>query len=272
MSGLYSSRPRYWIIFILAVFGLGAPASAKTYAGVSYGPALIDVHAPAGAASAPVIVFVHGGAWASRSRSWIGQKARFFNDLGYVFASIDHTLYPIANVGKQADEVAAAINWLSANAASYGGDPTRIGLIGHSSGAHLGALAVLSKRTRHVAALALIDSGAFDLPYLAKINGGFLPILYALPFADRNRWHEWSPVSYAPNGSHPPTLIAWSGTPNQKRISKRFAHTLRQYGTKVVLFAGPAYSHDGINNRIASAGDPISEAVKRFLSTHLPVR
>ena len=58
----------------------------------------------------------------------------------------DHTLYPDARCEQMAHEVAAALSWTLDHIALYGGDPKRVFIGGHSSGAHLVTLAVADPR------------------------------------------------------------------------------------------------------------------------------
>jgi BD-FAE len=106
-------------------------ASAKT---MSYGPGKLDVYSPGGS-GAPVIVYIHGGAWKAGNKGQVGAMPDYFNKRGYVFVSVGYSLG--SNVGQQADQVGQAINWVRANAASFGGDGGRIAVMGHSAGCHL---------------------------------------------------------------------------------------------------------------------------------------
>ena len=93
------------------------------------------------------MVVIHGGGFSSGSRLDFAGTARAYARLGYAAASIDYRLRPDTNPG--APDLAAALDaiddgmesvrWLKANAATYGIDPTRIGLNGSSAG---GAIAL----------------------------------------------------------------------------------------------------------------------------------
>ena len=61
-----------------------------------------------------------------------------------------------------AEQVRRAIVWVRENAASFGGDPERLYLSGHSSGAHLAA-AALTMLPRGTVQGALLVSGMYDL-------------------------------------------------------------------------------------------------------------
>src|SRR5207244_8959458 len=68
-----------------------------------------------------------------------------------------------------ADQVRRAVAWVYKNAASFGGDPSRLYLSGHSSGAHLGGVVVTTDWRRDfglpadIIKGALLVSGMYDL-------------------------------------------------------------------------------------------------------------
>ena len=70
-----------------------------------------------GCQQVPVVVYVHGGGWRTGDKARVGDKATFFNDLGYVFVSVNYRLSdPPRSPGRpvhpaHADDVGAAIAW-----------------------------------------------------------------------------------------------------------------------------------------------------------------
>lgn len=251
---------------LLGLPSLPSPAFAATTKGISYGPNQLDIYAPDNAANAPVILYIHGGAWRAGSRGSVGSKPAYFNAKGYVFVSAGYTLFPRADAEAQAMQVARAFRWVSANIGKYGGNPSRIAMMGHSAGCHLTALAVLSGAATP-RSVVFNDTGAYDLAYLAEINGGRLPSLYSA-LGRKEKWTRWSPINYVSNRSQPPSLVMWSGGRDRDRISKRFADALSRYGS-VTRFDGRRYSHISIDSAIGRAGDSATNAVDRFLASTL---
>ncbi len=237
----------------------------------NYGPNKLDWYpAKSSSGNSPIVIFVHGGAWALGDRSQVHSKPEHFTASGYHFASVSYTLFPAANAQTQALQVGAAVNWVHANAARLGGDPGRIALIGHSAGCHLSALATLTGAAPPVRALVCNDTRAYDLPYLAKTSGGRLPLLYKAPFTRRSMWPAWSPISYTGLKAHPPTLVAWSSGSRRDRISRRFANALESDGVEVHRYDGKhQYNHISINQRMGSEKSKLTRAVDEFLNNTL---
>ena len=114
---------------------LGPP---KRYA---YGPSAIeglDVYATA-RPNSPVNVFIHGGAWRGGMAKDFAYPAELFVNAGahYVVLDFINVLQAGGSLLPMAEQVRRGIAWLRRNAQSFGGDPERIYLSGHSSGAHL---------------------------------------------------------------------------------------------------------------------------------------
>lgn len=87
-----------------------------------------------------VIVFIHGGSWNSGKKDTYWFLARAFARKGKVAVMINYPLSPDAKYQEMASDCAKALMWVKQNIATYGGNPDRIFVMGHSAGAHLAAL------------------------------------------------------------------------------------------------------------------------------------
>ncbi|MDD5265172.1 MAG: alpha/beta hydrolase [Candidatus Bipolaricaulis sp.] len=105
--------------------------------GISLALDLVLPDAPS-ARPAPVVVYIHGGAWISGDKD----PSRASEVLGprYAVASVNYRLAQQAPFPAQIHDCKAAVRWLRAHAAIYGIDPHRIGAWGPSAGGHLAAL------------------------------------------------------------------------------------------------------------------------------------
>lgn len=102
-----------------------------------------------GAASRPLVVFVHGGGWRNGDKnSGRARVARFVTSGKYVGATIGYRLSSEATWPAQVHDCKAAIRWLRANADKYGIDNERIAVMGTSAGGHLVAMLGVSQRVR----------------------------------------------------------------------------------------------------------------------------
>src|SRR5437868_5661795 len=61
---------------------------------------------PAARPGAPLVVFIHGGAWSMGDMAMAGHMAAHFHARAYAFASVDYRLVPDANPQQQAEDVA----------------------------------------------------------------------------------------------------------------------------------------------------------------------
>ncbi|GIJ73377.1 lipase [Virgisporangium ochraceum] len=155
----------------------------------------------------PVVVYVHGGGWHEGDRGagmhpWLNPLLAAH---GFVTASVTYRLSGDAHWPAPLDDVMAAVCWLRAHVDTHGGDPDRIGLWGHSAGAHLAALTAL-RLPGHVRAVAL-SACPSDLRDERPGTGNEVDRLIG-PAADRpGALVDASPVCHA-HPAAPPFLIA----------------------------------------------------------------
>ena len=134
----------------------------------------LDIYAPPGGSTrAPVLVFVHGGSWATGSKNGYGWAARALAARGYLAILPDYRLVPEGRYPAFVEDVALAIAWAHANASEFGGDPDRLAVAGHSAGAYNGLQAVLAPEFLQAAGTdpAVVDA-------LVNLSGptDFLPL------------------------------------------------------------------------------------------------
>ncbi len=95
----------------------------------------LDIYAPPGLRDAPVMVYVHGGAWVAGNKRAVHAKPAHFNGLGMVFVSVDYRLAPRVRVEDQLEDIDRTLGWIARNIARFGGNNREIWLMGHSAGA-----------------------------------------------------------------------------------------------------------------------------------------
>jgi acetyl esterase/lipase len=112
-------------------------------------PLVLDVWRARGVSEGalrPAIVKVHGGGWNHGSRGNGAKWTEFFTALGYDVFDVDYRLPPPERWRDEVADVKCAVGWVSANAAKYSVDPSRISLMGYSAGANLAMLAAFSMK------------------------------------------------------------------------------------------------------------------------------
>lgn len=121
----------------------------------------LDIY-PASAAEAPVLVFLHGGDWRALSRHDSGFAAPAYVQAGATLVVPDFTLVPATTLPAMGAQVRRALHWVWQNISAFGGDPQRIHIAGHSSGANLVGQLLMSDWSKDDNAPAdLIKSATF---------------------------------------------------------------------------------------------------------------
>ena len=131
--------------------------------------------APAGAAPRPVMVFFHGGGWSrwsgsmpSLDGSTLARKGAIVVTLNYRLGAFGFLAHPELNAESPnhvsgnyglLDQI-AALRWVQANIAAFGGDPKRVTIFGQSAGATAVAYLTASPLAKDLFRRAIIESSS----------------------------------------------------------------------------------------------------------------
>lgn len=92
-----------------------------------------------GASAAPLLIYIHGGAWRAGSKD--KPPIVPLTEQGFAVASVDYRLTTVAPFPANLNDIKAAIRFLRKNAGELNCDARRFAIVGSSAGGHLAALA-----------------------------------------------------------------------------------------------------------------------------------
>jgi arylformamidase len=254
-------------------------AAARKHLGTpkrfAYGPTDIeklDVY-PATRPDAPIQIFIHGGAWRSGTAAEHADAAELFHHAGAVYVVPDFTLVQDAadSLRSMAEQVRRSIAWVYKNATEIGGDGNRIYISGHSSGAHLAGVALVTDWRREHGIPddfiegALLCSGMYDLkgPRLSarsnyvKFDDAMEAALSAQRHLDRIR----------------ASVLLVHGTletPEFQRQTREFAAALQRAGKAVELIVAEGFNHFEIRETFANPFGIVGRAILAQMKLSLP--
>ena len=195
--------------------------------------------------NAPAMIYIHGGAWKGGSSSQVAYMAEVFINAGAHFAAIDFN--NVTEIGgsifPMVDQVRRAVAWVYRNAKSFGGDPARVYVTGHSSGGHLASCVAITDwekagLPRDIVKGFLLGSGMYDLkaPRLSKRSN-------YVAFTDAME-EELSAMRHIDRITAPITITYGSlETPEFQRQARDFHAALTAAGKQSKLLEGHAYNH-----------------------------
>jgi len=207
--------------------------------GIAYGSdprQKLDVYVPrAPVTDAPVVVFFYGGSWNSGSRADYRFVGEALASRGIVAVVADYRLYPQVRYPAFLEDGAQAVAWTQAHIRQFSGDPKRLYLMGHSSGAYNAAMLALDPRW-----LAAVGMSPNDLRGWIGLAGpyDFLPIenpdvqpVFFFP----NSPPDSQPVNHLSAQSPPALLMAAADDKlvDPNRNTAGLARGLREVGVPV---------------------------------------
>lgn len=215
---------------------------------------------------APVLLFVHGGRWRPQPDNMFVYFADTVVNAGAHFAAARFaTLDPPKVPTRLPDMIAElrrAVGWLHANAASFGGDPQHIHIIGHSSGAHLTGVLLTTDWTQFGLPADVLKSGTcvsgmYELrPVLLSARSAYVKL-------SAEEEDQLSAIRHLDRLSCPVTVAYGSKeSPEFQRQGRTFAAALRATGWPSEELILPGLNHfEGIRGMI----DPQSQLARAVL-------
>jgi acetyl esterase/lipase len=203
----------------------------------------------AGGTKLPVIVFFYGGSWSSGDKGGYGFVGRALAAQGFLVAVPDYRLVPQVRFPGFVEDGAAAVKWVRANAARYGGDPDRLVLAGHSAGAYNAAMLALDPQWLGADRAAVKGFAGIAGPY------DFLPLTdpaAAAAFRHAPDPKATQPINFAGAGDPPALLlVAREDRLVFPRNSINLAAKLKEAGVPAEVRTYDNIGHVGILTAIA---------------------
>ena len=231
----------------------------------------------------PVMIFVHGGSWTSGDKAFraggedvYGNIGRFYASQGIGVAVISYRLQPEVSWRQQVSDVADAVSWVKNHIGSYGGDPSRIFIAGHSAGAHLASFVALNRDVAarqgvpRIAGVICVSGAGLDMSDTETYRLGAVVSFYAKRFAGAGANPGWqrdaSPATYASKGA-PPFLIMYAEGESAALIrqGRHFHDILDSEGVRNRLVAVPGESHARIVLTLSRADKTAGPAILDFI-------
>jgi arylformamidase len=205
--------------------------------------------------NAPVNVFVHGGAWRGGLAKNYAFPAELFANAGANFAVLDFS--PVQDLGgnlaMMAEQVRRALAWVYRNAKEFGGDASRLYVSGHSSGAHLAGVGLVTDWRKEFDLPAdmlkggLLCSGIYDLkPVRLSARSSYVKLTDDMEHALSTQRHI--------DRLNCPVVVAHGTleTPEFQRQTRDFVAAVKAAGKPAQLLVAQGYNHFEIFETLAS--------------------
>jgi acetyl esterase/lipase len=263
----------------LTFFAANAPTVFGAYqrrTDIAYGDdplQRLDVYLPdaPSASPRPMVVFWHGGRWEFGDKKDYRFVGAALAELGYVVVVANYRMYPEVKMPGFMEDAARAALWAQAHTNEFNADPARFYLMGHSSGAHMGALLTLDPR--------YFLAQAPTVPPIAGFIGlsgpyDFLPLREADlqdMFGPPERYPLSQPINFVHRGGPPMLLVQGEKDDTVAPFNAlHLAAALCAHDVPVTLRLYPKLSHAGTVaalSELARGIAPVLGDIKTFVNS-----
>ncbi len=284
-------RARLGIFLLLSLFAGTEVFAQKLHSDIPYVENgherhVLDIYTPeeTGDKALPVMFWIHGGGWQNGDKSGVALKPKIFVERGFVFVSINHRLLPDASMDELIGDVAKSLGWVHKNIADHSGDPKRIFVGGHSSGAQLAALICIDDRYLEKEGVSFdvlkgcvpVDGDTYDIAKIittaelrAQLYGHPLPIFgHRQKFGNDPQKHvDFSAVTHVAKGKCiPPFLILYfMGNADTRAQAQRLGDVLKAAEIPVKLHGKSDTNHVQLNDDLGKPDDSATQKLYEFL-------
>lgn len=231
---------------------------------------LLDVYVPEGEGPFPVVVFFHGGGLKGGIKTGkVKDVAAALTRRGIIAVLPNYRLSPAVRHPAHTEDAAAAVAYVRAHAAEWGGDPARIVLSGHSAGGYLAALLAADHRylaaqgmdASELAGVALV-SGLLDVDALGRAQD-----IADVWGEDAAGWVAASPVHYLDKVRAPHLLLVAERDDEWRRQQHEdYALALAGRGLAAEYIVAPARDHRTLVIDVLAEDDRVADAIAGFVA------
>lgn len=249
------------------------------------------VYRPTGSGPFPTVLDLHGGAWNAKDRRAEEPMDRALAASGVLVVAIDLTLAPEAPYPASVQDASYGVRWLKSKAASWSGDPSKIGVFASSSGGHVAELLAMRPHDPRYNAIPLPEAPTLDatVAYVAMRSPVSDPFA-RFQNAERlkrdsmiqntktyfNPWdtiHEANPQEILERGERVtlvPLLIMQGALDDNvlPAVQEKFAATYRKAGGDCQLHVFENSEHEWVA-KPGPQTDRAREMVKAFIARHV---
>jgi len=248
-----------------------ARSSLRHRANLAYGSTedeRLDIF-PAARAGAPILVFIHGGAWRSLSKEDSCYAAPAFVAAGVNFVALNFANIPKVRLPDMVAQVRRGVAWVYRNARELGGDPNRLYVAGHSSGGHLAASVLVTDWRTHrlpntIVKGGLCISGMYDLePVILSARSSYVKL-------SKQEEMELSPARHLYALSCP-VAIAYGEkeTHEFQRQGRDFAQMLKSIGQLYDLVVLGGLNHFEVGSALGAPESHLFSLCRRVMDLNL---
>lgn len=228
----------------------------------------VDIFAPPHARNLPVLVFIHGGEWQNKiTKSDASAPAETFIQNGCVYVTIDFTGIPKDNLTEIVAQCRLAMSWVYHHIAQYGGDPKKLFVGGHGSGAHLAAVMMTTNwRVKRLPTQLIkggvVISGIYDL-YPISLSAQNKTLKFT-----ENDVVNWSPIRHLDELTCPVVVVSGDkDSPEYQRQANAFTYVLGGMGKLQKSIISSSMNHYEVVTDLNKANTDLSAAVLQLMRT-----
>ncbi len=244
------------------------------YAGDGIDAHRLDLYLPDDRRGAPIVVFIHGGAFMQGNRQEYASVGKALQRQGFAVAVVSYRLYPETDAAGATQDVARAAAWTIRHAAAFGLNGCGVFLVGHSAGAQIAA--VIATNPAYLASAGIpagwirgvfAVAGAYDVRDLSGEPDTWQTLDGHIYGRTAEARRAFSPATQI-DPSTPPTVTA-CGTQDDPGSCARatvFAAALRAAGVPATTIEERGADHMGMLRALVDPIDPLNAALRYFTS------